>query len=299
MRPEVAIRETFYTKSQAPTGVLDRDTGTFVPVYRSASLDRKDLEAGMELRAPVMERDFTPAWLAHFDRVLRHTIEPEAHYQFVSGIDNFRNILRFDPTDLASDTNEIEYSVTQRFYLKKLHPKPCGNAPLPPEGYGRVYLPIDYHDCSNTDTSESLTWTLAQKRYFDPKFGGAIFDNRRNVLATTLDLTGISFLSAPARIFAADLAAGPAHQPDARLRLGRWTTTPKPAASIAAMSMPTFATKDSSARIGHARLDALNPSTLRARRCHPVTNYEQLRATLGYGAGTKTGFSGGSISAMT
>ena len=46
--------------------------------------------------------------------------------------------------------------------------------------------------------------------------------------------------------------------------------------------------------IGHARLDALNPSTIPTPNMpSPVTNYEQLRATLGYGAATKPGFSGG------
>ena len=145
----------------------------------------------------MVERDYAPAWLARYGRALRHTIEPEAHYQFVSGIDNFRNILRFDPTELASDTNEVEYSITQRFYFKRLHPQPCASSPLPPPSNGRVFLPVDFRDCTNTDTTESLTWTVGQKRYFDPKFGGAVFTNRRNVLATTLDLTGISFLAGP------------------------------------------------------------------------------------------------------
>jgi LPS-assembly protein len=288
IRPEVAIRETFYSKSQAPTFAVDKLTQTFVPVYRAASLNRKDIEAGIELRAPVMERDFAPAWLAHYDRVLRHVIEPEAHYQFVSGINNFRNILRFDPTDLASDTNEIEYSVTQRFYLKKLHPKPCGNALLPPEGYGRVYLPIDYRDCSSTDTSESLTWTLAQKRYFDPIFGGAIFDNRRNVLATTLDLTGISFLYAPRDY--SPLISRLALRTNQTLGFG-WDLDYDPKAGRINGSNVYADIRHAGffGSISHARLDALNPSTLPS----PVTNYEQLRATLGYGASTKTGFSSG------
>ncbi|MCU1246494.1 MAG: outer membrane protein Imp, required for envelope biosis / Organic solvent tolerance protein, partial [Acidobacteria bacterium] len=121
VRPEVGVRDTFYSKSQAPTFVINPATLSFVPVYRSASLDRKDVEAGVELRAPVLERDYSFSWLTRHNRVLRHTIEPEAHYLYVSGIDNFRNILRFDPTDLVSDTNELEYSVTQRFYFKRRH----------------------------------------------------------------------------------------------------------------------------------------------------------------------------------
>ena len=287
IRPEVGVRETFYTKSQAPTDVLDPDTQSYVPVYRSASLDRKDMEAGVELRAPVLERDYTPAWLTHWDRALRHTIEPEAHYQFVADIDNFLNILRFDPTDLASDTNEVEYSVTQRFYLKKLHPKPCENAPLPPEGYGRVYLPVDYHDCSSTDTSESLTWTLAQKHFFDPNFGGAVIDGRRNVLATTLDLTGISFLSGPRDY--SPLISRMELRTNHTLSFG-WDLDYDPQAGRVNGSNIYADIRRSGffASISHARLEALNPSTTPT----PVTNYEQLRATLGYGAATKPGFSG-------
>jgi LPS-assembly protein len=293
IRPEVAVRESFYTKSQAPTFIRDPITQSFVPVYRSASLNRKDVEAGIELRAPVMERDFAPAWLAHFDRMLRHTIEPEAHYQFISGINNFRNILRFDPTDLVSDTNEIEYSVTQHFYLKKLHPKPCGNAPLPPEGYGRVYLPTGYHDCSNTDTSESLSWTLAQKHYFDPNFGGAVFDNRRNVLATTLDLTGISFLAGPRDY--SPLISRLELRTNQTLSFG-WDVDYDPHAGRINGSNVYADVRHAGffGTISGARLDALNPSTVPTPAMpSSVTNYEQIRATLGYGAGTKTGFSSG------
>jgi LPS-assembly protein len=287
VRPELAIRETFYTKSQAPTAKLDTVTHSFVPVYRGASLNRKDLEAGVELRAPVMMRDFTPAWLAHFDRALRHTIEPEAHYQFVTGIDNFRNILLFDPADLASDTNEIEYSVTQRFYLKKLHPKSCGNPPLPPEGYGRVYLPVGYHDCSNTDTSESLTWTLGQKHFFDPKFGGALMENRRNVLATTLDLTGVSFLSSPRDY--SPLISRMALRTNHTLAFGWDADYDGQAGRLNDSNIYMDARHDKFfGTISHTRLEALNPST----KPVAVTNYEQLRATLGYGGATKPGASG-------
>jgi LPS-assembly protein len=292
IRPTVAVRETFYTKSQAPTFVLDPVTQSYVPVYSSASLNRKDVEAGVELRAPVMERDFAPAWLAHFDRVLRHTIEPAVNYQFVAGINNFQNILQFDPTDLASDTNVIEYSVTQRFYLRKLHPKPCTNSALPPEGYGRVYLPIDYHDCSSTDTSESLSWTLGQEHYFDPNFGGAVIDNRRNVLTTTLDLTGVSYLSGPRDY--SPLISRMQLRTNQTLAFG-WDLDYDPLAGRINASNVYADVRRAGyfASISDARLDALNPNTTTTPNMpSPVTNYEQIRATLGYGATTKSGFSG-------
>jgi LPS-assembly protein len=288
VRPSVGVRETFYSKSQAPRLILDPLTQTFVPVYRSASLNRKDVEASLELRAPVIERDFTPAWLAHFDRELRHTIEAEAHYSFVSGIDNFRNILRFDPTDLASDTNEVEYSVTQRFYFKRLHASStCSNAVDPQPINGRVYLPVDYRDCTSSDTTESITWTLAQKRFFDRGFGGALFDDRRNVLATTLDLTGISFLSTPRDY--SPLISRLALRTNHLVDLG-WDLDYDPVAGrINGSNVYGDVRKGNLfASISHARLDTLNAIT----RPIPVTNYEQLRATLGYGSAVKPGFSG-------
>jgi LPS-assembly protein len=245
------------------------------------------VEAGVELRMPVVERDFTPAWLRHYDRVLRHTIEPEAHYQFISGIDNFRNILRFDPTELASDTNEIEYSVTQRFYLKHLHSKPCGNTPFPPPGNGRVYLPVDFHDCSNTDTTESLSWTLGQKRYFDPHFGGALFSGRRNVLSTTLDQTGISFLSAPRDY--SPLISRLALRTTENLSFGWDADYDFLAGRINGSNVYAEFRRDGFfGSVSHARLEALNPTTTPT----PITNYEQFRVTLGYGAATKPGLSG-------
>ncbi len=36
------------------------------------------------------------------------------HYRYVGGIDEFLNVLRFDETDIVSNTNELEYGLTQR-----------------------------------------------------------------------------------------------------------------------------------------------------------------------------------------
>jgi LPS-assembly protein len=296
IRPEIGLRDTFYTKSQAPTFVLNTATQSFVPVYRSASLDRKAFEAGLELRAPVIERDYAFGWLTRNNRVLRHVIEPEAHYQYVSGIDNFRNILRFDPIDLVSDTNEVEYSVTQRFYFKRLHARPCATNSLAPPTNGRVYLPLDFRDCTNTDTTEALTWTLAQKHYFDPTFGGAVFPNRRNVLATTLDLTGISFLAGPRDY--SPLISRLQLRTSRTFNLG-WDLDYDPHAGRINGSNVYADLRSGNffGSVSHARLDALNATTTSSlpggstQPMSSVTNYEQLRVTLGYGAGTKSGFS--------
>jgi len=44
---------------------------------------------------------------------------------------------------------------------------------------------------------EWASWQIAQKFYFDPNFGGALIPGRRNVFDSTLDLTGVAFLTGP------------------------------------------------------------------------------------------------------
>ncbi len=297
LEPSFGVRDTFYSKSQAPTFVLDTETNSFVPVYRSASLDRKAVEAGLEVRLPVLVRDYAPGWLAAHNRALRHTIEPEAHYQFVSGISNFRNVLRFDPVDLYSNTDELEYSVTQHFYLKRQHPQECHNGPLPLPSNGRISLPVDYRDCSNTETSESLTWTVSQKHFFDPYFGGAVFTGRRNVLSSTLDLTGISFLSGPRDY--SPLISRLQLRTSRNFDLGWDVDYDFRGGRISGSNVYIdLRSGNYFASFSDARLDALNASTLPVPGSKPTsaltlpfTNYEQFRTTIGYGSAIKPGFS--------
>ncbi|HEV2274714.1 MAG TPA: LPS assembly protein LptD [Acidobacteriaceae bacterium] len=188
-RPEAAARETFYTKSQIPT--------SSTPLESSASLNRKDLEAGFEIRPPALVRDFRAPWMERiFGSDVRHTIEPRAEYKFVAGIDDFSSVPRFDAMDVASDTNEVDYALTQRLFLKHLHPHPCTNSELPAPINGIIYVPYTYRECGG-DTSEWISWTVGAKYFFDPSFGGAVSPFRRNVLDTTLDLTGVAFLGGP------------------------------------------------------------------------------------------------------
>ena len=67
-----------------------------------------------------MERDFH---FARWNRTMRHVIEPELNYRFVGGIGSkARNVLVVDTTDIATDTNEVGYSLTQRFYAASDRP---------------------------------------------------------------------------------------------------------------------------------------------------------------------------------
>jgi LPS-assembly protein len=175
--PEVAFRETFYSGSETPdlTGI---NGGT--PTVSHDPLNRADVEASVDLRPPAMERDFK---VAGWNRELRHVIEPEFTYHFVGGIGaDARNVLLVDASDIATDTNEVGYSLTQRFYLRPLHPAPCSETEAA------------IGDCK-TSGREWASWQIAQEFFIDSNFGGALIPNRRNVFDSTLDLSGVTFLT--------------------------------------------------------------------------------------------------------
>jgi len=179
--PEVAFRETFYTGSVIPD-LTGANNGT--PTVSHSPLNRHDLEASLDLRPPALERDFTiPSW----NRELRHVIEPEFTYRFVGGIGtDAQNVLLVDTSDIATDTDEVGYSLTQRFYLQPLHRQPCSEAQAATTQGG----------CPAA-AREWASWQIAQKFFLDPRFGGALIPGRRNVFDSTVDLSGVAFLTNP------------------------------------------------------------------------------------------------------
>ena len=88
------------------------------------------MEAQVDMRPPVIERTFDSKFVERvFGHDLRHTVEPELKYRYVSGVDSFLNVLRFDDVDIVSNTNELQYGVTQRLFLRpaKGKAKPCND----------------------------------------------------------------------------------------------------------------------------------------------------------------------------
>jgi len=177
--PEVGARLTFYTGSQTPV-LTSQNEGT--PTVSHDPLRRTYAEASVDVRPPAVERDFI---VGGSNWMLRHVIEPELTYHFVGGIGSQeRNVLTIDTTDIVTDTNEVGYSLTQRFYLRRMVPKQCDPAAAP-----------EVEGCSSP--REWASWQIAQKYFFNANFGGALIPYRRNVFDTTLDLSGIAFLTQP------------------------------------------------------------------------------------------------------
>jgi LPS-assembly protein len=143
--PSFAIRETYYDETQQ-NGQISGDNAV-----RSAR------EVNVDLLAPSLERVFSGK--------LKHVIETRATYRYVTGVDDFGELVRFDSTELYSDTNEVDFSLTNRLYRKR-----------------------------GDSVDEILNWRLSYDRFFDPTFGGAIVPGQRNVVLSAIDMTPYAFL---------------------------------------------------------------------------------------------------------
>ena len=52
-------------------------------------------------------------------RKWKHVIEPRAVYRFVTGVNDFAQVLHFDEHDILSNTHEVEYGFVTRLYAKR------------------------------------------------------------------------------------------------------------------------------------------------------------------------------------
>ena len=164
LTPTFGVRETEYGQSVQNGFVSGQN------ILRSS----RDLT--VELSLPGLERIFNaPKWMGE---KVKHVIEPRITYKYVTGIDQtYSQIIRFDELDLLTNTNQIEYSLTNRLLARD----------------------------KNGTVTDFLTWQIRWDRYFNPTFGGAIQycggptqpPCQRNVIASELALTGFEFLDQP------------------------------------------------------------------------------------------------------
>jgi len=157
--PTFGVRETFYGSSLVAGQPFDQ------PVVNGQNVVRSARSITVDLLLPSLARVFAapPKWMGE---KVKHVIEPRITYKDVAGINNFGRIIRFDEIELLSNTNQLEFSLTNRIYTKD----------------------------KNGTVKEFITWQLAYDRYFDPTFGGALKPDLRNVLASEIELTGFAFL---------------------------------------------------------------------------------------------------------
>lgn len=152
------------------------------------SVRRTTAELTVDIRPPSLARIGESAGAKW-----KHTIEPQVVYRFVNGVNEFGRFIRFDEDDTLTNTNEFEYSITQRLYRRA--------------GEGQA--------------NEMVSWRVAQKYYFDATFGGALVPGQRNVFQALDSLTAFAFADAPRHFspLVSDVRVAPGGPYDAEFRL--------------------------------------------------------------------------------
>jgi LPS-assembly protein len=194
LRPALTLHDTFYTQRFVDGVALNHPT------------NRQALDGSVELRPPVLEKVFDREFLG---RKWKHVIEPRIVYRYITGVNDFANVLHFDERDILSNTHEVQYGFVTRLYAKR----PASSiqeceVPMTALAVGAAaaeqIVPwerintLDGQPCPVGPTArEVLTWEVAQKYFLDPTFGGALVPGQRNVFTTTVDLTGIAFITEP------------------------------------------------------------------------------------------------------
>ncbi|MCO6511937.1 MAG: LPS-assembly protein LptD [Aridibacter famidurans] len=124
----------------------------------------------------------------------RHVIEPYLTYRFRKGINEFERIIRYDYEDTETDTNEVEYGITNRFFVRRYSEAVTDEA--------RELLrdaPAEEKDPLSIQPYEIFTLTIRGKYFFDPYFGGALKPGQRNQIKPITDLTFYTFGGVPRR----------------------------------------------------------------------------------------------------
>ncbi len=173
-------RATYYSNSLDPfRNVVGRD------------VIRKYGEFELDLRPVALARNFYGKNDAFR---FRHVIEPYIKYKYVKGINNFRKIIRFDYGDTQSDTNEIEWGITNRFFTRKY------TEAVTSEAQNRLAAnPDAKSDPLSVQPYEIFTLTVRGKYFLDTTFGGALVAGERNQITPITDLTFYTFGGVPRR----------------------------------------------------------------------------------------------------
>ena len=158
--PQVRYRYTRYETSNltdADGEVVTDESGRIA--LGGPSLSRSYAEAGLDIRGPNFSRVFdTPG--GFYSNRFKHVIGPEITWTYSTRVDDFDLIPKFDGNDYFLGTNQISYSIVQRFLAKR--PNPAGKS--------AAY--------------EFLTWRVGQTYYvkigdsqnnFDPNYSSASY----------------------------------------------------------------------------------------------------------------------------
>ncbi|HMS42468.1 MAG TPA: LPS assembly protein LptD, partial [Pyrinomonadaceae bacterium] len=175
--------------------------GTRVTYYSNSFNDMRRVVGRDVLRKyGEFELDFRPVALArnYYGKNdafrFRHVIEPFLTYRYIKGVDNFRKIIRFDFSDTVTDTNEIEFGVTNRIFTRSYTEAVTDEA----QKALREDASLSKNPLS-VQPYELFTLTIRGKYFFDTRFGGALIPGQRNQIQPITALTFYTFGGVPRR----------------------------------------------------------------------------------------------------
>jgi len=294
LRPELTLHETYYSERLIP------ETRENPAQAVSDAINRQALETTVELRPPALERVFDKNFLG---RKWKHVIEPQVVYRFVTGVNNYANVLKFDERDILTDTHEVGYGFVTRLYAKRDSEKPEDCDPIMSALMVGGAAPETTIPWQHTNTlanrpcepgppvREVVTWELGQKYFLDPTFGGALIPGQRNVFTTTADLTGIAFLTQPRHLspLVSRLRVETSSRTDAEWDLDYDFQNNRVNASTLLANYHF-----GQVTIGGGDAFLQIPVQAAAVAAASPARFNQFRAALGYGRSTKRGFSAAS-----
>jgi LPS-assembly protein len=214
------------------------------------SVRRTTGEVTVDLRPPALAR----VW-ERGEEKWKHTVEPKLVYRYVTGVNDFGRFIRFDENDTLTDTNELEYSITQRLF----------------------------HRTGDGTAQELVSWRLAQKHYFDPTFGGALVAGQRNVFTALNSITAFAFADGPRHFspIVSDIRVTPGGHYDAQFRVDYDMARGKMTALGTLLNLRPY--RESFVTLAHFATQATN--TLQPRS-------NQIRALVGWGEINRRGLNG-------
>jgi LPS-assembly protein len=294
LRPELILHATYYSERLIPA------TAENPALAVSDGINRQALETVVELRPPALERVFEKNFLG---RKWKHVIEPQAVYRFVTGVNNYANVLKFDERDILTDTHEVGYGFVSRLYAKRNSEKPEDCDPIMSAlmvGGAAPEMNIPWQHTNalanrpcppGPQVREVVTWELAQKYFLDPTFGGALIPGQSNVFTTTEELTGIAFLTQQRHLspLVSRLRVETSARTDAEWDLDYDFQNNRVNASTVLANYHI-----GQVTIGGGDAFLQIPGQTAAESATSPARFNQFRAALGYGRSTKRGFSAAS-----
>ncbi len=106
-----------YTRYGASYGLDEEGQNAIV----GPAINRSFFETQLEMRGPYFSRVFDTPGFAYSER-FKHTIGPEVSWMYRTRVEDFTSIPKIDGDDYYLGSNQISYSLVQRFYAKRLGP---------------------------------------------------------------------------------------------------------------------------------------------------------------------------------